>query len=101
MGGRVEVKVPRRGYVLVNLNTPEEERLRLCWTAADRPERYFVPHTFVDACKVANMLLKQIFIEDGVPISMHIHSSIANPNARAALSHRIIVSCYGLCVAKC
>nr|GAT47855.1 predicted protein [Mycena chlorophos] len=92
LGGRVEIKVPRAGFILINPNTPEEERLRLCWMSPDRPERYFVPYTFVDACKVANMLLKQIFLEEGVPIPMHIHSSIANPNARSALSQRIIHS---------
>ncbi|KAF9535872.1 hypothetical protein CPB83DRAFT_40638 [Crepidotus variabilis] len=89
LGGRVEAKVPRQGYILVQPGTPEEERLRLCWTSSDRPERYFVPYTFVEACKVAGMLLKQIFIEDGAPIPMHIHPSIANVNARIALSNRI------------
>ncbi|KAF7306750.1 Myb-DNA-bind-2 domain-containing protein [Mycena indigotica] len=89
LGGRVEAKVPRQGYILVNPNTPEEERLRLCWTSADRPERYFVPYTFVEACKISGMLLKQLFIENNAPIPMHIHSSIANINARSALSARI------------
>ena len=37
------------------------------------------------------MLLKQIFVESGVPIGMHIHPSIANVNARSALSQRIMV----------
>lgn len=91
LGGRVESKVPRQGYILVQLNTPEEERLRLCWTSADRPDRHFVPYTFVEACKVAGVLLKQIFVENGVPIPMHIHPSIANVNARNALSLRISV----------
>jgi len=39
------------------------------------------------------MLLKQIFIEEGgQPIRMYIHPSIANVNARSALSQRIMVS---------
>ncbi|KAK2461798.1 hypothetical protein APHAL10511_006261 [Amanita phalloides] len=92
LGGRVEVKVPRQGYILVQPGTPEEERLRLCWTSPDRPERHFVPYTYVDACKIAGMLLKQIFVENGIPIKMHIHPSIANVNARNALSHRIMHS---------
>ncbi|KAJ7071211.1 hypothetical protein C8F01DRAFT_1109551 [Mycena amicta] len=92
LGGRVEAKVPRQGYILIQPNTPEEERLRLCWTSADRPERYFVPYTFIEACKIGNMLLKQIFIENGAPITMHIHPSIANINARTALSQRILHS---------
>jgi hypothetical protein len=38
------------------------------------------------------MLLKQIFVENGEAIKFHIDSSIANINARAALSARIMVS---------
>ncbi|EJF66601.1 hypothetical protein DICSQDRAFT_45905 [Dichomitus squalens LYAD-421 SS1] len=92
LGGRVEPKVPRAGYVLVQPGTAEEERLRLCWSTADRPERYFVPYTYVEACKITGMLLKQIFIQDGQPIRMHIDSSIANVNVRAALATRIMHS---------
>ncbi|KAH7921799.1 hypothetical protein BV22DRAFT_1038227 [Leucogyrophana mollusca] len=92
LGGRVEGKVPRQGYVLVQTGTAEEERLRLCWTSPDRPERHFVPYTYVEACKIAGMLLKQIFVNNGDPIKMHIHSCIANVNARAALSQRIMHS---------
>jgi hypothetical protein len=84
--------VPRQGYILVQPGTAEEERLRLCWTSTDRPERHFVPYTYVEACKIAGMLLKQIFVHEGLPIKMHIHPSIANVNARTALSHRIMVS---------
>ncbi|KAJ7042433.1 hypothetical protein C8F04DRAFT_1030050 [Mycena alexandri] len=92
LGGRVETKVPRVGYILVQNGTAEEGRLRQCWMSADRPDRYFVPYTYVEACKIAGMLLKQIFVENGEPIIMHIHPSIANVNARSALSQRIIHS---------
>ncbi|KIJ21610.1 hypothetical protein PAXINDRAFT_123573 [Paxillus involutus ATCC 200175] len=92
LGGRVESKVPRQGYILVQPGTAEEERLRLCWASPDRPERYLVPYTYVEACKIAGMLLKQIFVEHGIPIKMHIHPSIANVNARTALSQRIMHS---------
>ncbi|KAI0793402.1 hypothetical protein C8Q75DRAFT_848771 [Abortiporus biennis] len=92
LGGRVETKVPRAGYILVQPGTAEEERLRICWTTNERPDRYFVPYTYIEACKVAGMLLKQIFIHDGQPIRMHIDSSIANVNVRAALSARIMHS---------
>ncbi|KAJ7275231.1 hypothetical protein B0H12DRAFT_1086326 [Mycena haematopus] len=92
LGGRVETKVPRQGYILVQFGTAEESRLRMCWTSADRPDRYFVPYTYVEACKVAGMLLKQIFVENGVPMPMHIHASIANVNARSALTQRIMHS---------
>jgi hypothetical protein len=50
-----------------------------------------VPYTYVEACKIAGMLLKQIFFQNGAPIPMHIHPSIANVNARSALSQRITV----------
>ncbi|KAF9480076.1 hypothetical protein BDN70DRAFT_878123 [Pholiota conissans] len=92
LGGRVEAKVPRQGYILVQPGTAEEERLRLCWTSADRPERHFVPYTYVEACKLWGKLLKQIFLENGIPIPMHIHSSITNPIARSALFSRIMHS---------
>ncbi|KAI0322677.1 hypothetical protein OF83DRAFT_546940 [Amylostereum chailletii] len=92
LGGRVEQKVPRQGFVLVQPGTQEADRLRLCWTSAERPERHFVPYTYIDACKIAGMLLKQIFVDKGEPIKLHIDPSIANPNARAALRARIMHS---------
>lgn len=91
-GGRVEGKVPRAGYILIQPGTPEAGRLQTCWQAEDLPERFFVPYTWVNACKTHNLLLKQIFISNGEPIRMHIDSSIANINARALLSNRILVS---------
>ena len=91
LGGRVEAKVPRQGFILIRPHTGEAERLLLCWDSPDRPERHFVPYTYVEACKIAGMLLKQIFVENGEPIKFHIDSSIANINARAALSARIMV----------
>lgn len=45
----------------------------------------------MEACKIAGMLLKQIFVENGEAIKFHIDSSIANINARAALGARIMV----------
>lgn len=38
------------------------------------------------------MLLKQIFVQNGQPIRMHIDSSIANVNVRATISTRIMAS---------
>ncbi|KAI0048351.1 hypothetical protein FA95DRAFT_1539877 [Auriscalpium vulgare] len=92
LGGRVESKVPRTGFILTLPGTTEAERLRLCWSTIERPDRHFVPHTYVEACKIAGMLLKQIFVENGEPIKFHIDSSIANINARAALSARVMHS---------
>lgn len=91
LGGRVEAKVPRQGFVLIQPSSNEADRLKLCWESQDRPERHFVPYTYVEACKIAGMLLKQIFVENGEAIKFHIDSSIANINARAALGARIMV----------
>jgi hypothetical protein len=99
LGGRVEAKVPRQGFILIQPNSNEAERLKICWESSDRPERHFVPYTYVEACKIAGMLLKQIFVENGEAIKFHIDSSIANINARAALSARIMVGCrFFLCM---
>lgn len=98
LGGRVEAKVPRQGFILIQPNSGEAERLKLCWESSDRPERHFVPYTYVEACKIAGMLLKQIFVENGEAIKFHIDSSIANINARAALSARIMVGHLLRCV---
>ncbi|KIY45442.1 hypothetical protein FISHEDRAFT_49411, partial [Fistulina hepatica ATCC 64428] len=92
MGGRVEPKVPRQGFIVVMPGSDEEARLRLCWQSEDRPGRFFVPYTWVEECAVAGKLLKQIFVSKGVPMKLHIHSSVANVNSRIALSRRIIHS---------
>ena len=63
----------------------------MCWATEDRPSRYFVPYSYVEACKTAGMHLKQIFLDKNVPMSIHIHSSIANVNVRASISNRIVV----------
>ncbi|TDL28416.1 hypothetical protein BD410DRAFT_220818 [Rickenella mellea] len=87
--GRIESKVPIKGYVLIQPDTMEAERLRSCWTSQDRPGRYFVPYTWVDACRDSQLVLRQIFLHDGYPVKMHIHSSIANLNSRETLARRI------------
>lgn len=91
LGGRVETKVPREGFVLVDSGSAEDTRLRLCWTSPERPKRFFVPYTYVEACRTQGVLLKQIFQVEGEPMRMHIHPSIANVNARNALGLRIMV----------
>ncbi|KAI4294478.1 hypothetical protein K525DRAFT_290767 [Schizophyllum commune Loenen D] len=89
LGGRVHTKVPISGYVLTAPGTPEEQRLRYCWKQPDRPERFFVPHTYVDACKTSRKLIPQLFIEQGEPMQFHLHSSILNVNMREVISERI------------
>jgi len=76
----------------VQPHSSEEERLRECWLTSDRPNRFVVPYTYIEACKISGKLLKQIFVEeDNQPIRIHVHASIANPNARNLLRSRIIV----------
>ncbi|KAH9167870.1 hypothetical protein EDB89DRAFT_2074498 [Lactarius sanguifluus] len=77
LGGSVEAKVPRQGF-------PRSAREALC------------SYYFLEACKIAGMLLKQIFVENGEAVKFHIDSSIANINARAALSARIMVGHFGV-----
>ena len=86
--------MPIKGYILIQPGTAEGERLKACWVNADRPERYFVPYTWVDASKEAGKMIPQIFIKDGAPIKMRIHSSIANLNSRDTIANRILVSAY-------
>ncbi|KAL1741483.1 hypothetical protein HDZ31DRAFT_84797 [Schizophyllum fasciatum] len=85
----VHAKVPIAGYILTAPGTPEEQRLRYCWRQPDRPERFFVPYTFVDACKTARKLIPQLFIEQGEPMQFHLHPSILNVNMRQVIAERI------------
>lgn len=92
-GGRVEDKIPIKGYMLGDLGTSEADRLKSLWTnKADRPERFLVPFKWVDACRTAGRLLIQLFREDNDAINIHIHESIANPVYRQDLHDRIVVS---------
>ena len=87
----MEEKVPRQGYILTAPGTSEGERLRQCWVTPDRPERFAVPYTYVDACKISNTVIKQHFVENGQPILFYLHPSIDSIGARAALIQRITV----------
>jgi hypothetical protein len=81
----------------VDPQSPEGERLRACWMDGKRPERYFVPYTWVDASRAHGRELKQIFIDDkGDPLLICIHHSIANVNVRDALRLRVIVCLFRL-----
>jgi hypothetical protein len=91
LGGRVDAKVPRAGYILIQPGSQEGERLRACWTMPERPDRHFVPFTWVDACRAHGQELKQIFVYRGQPLAIHVHPSIANVNVRDTLAARIIV----------
>lgn len=39
-------------------------------------------------------MIPQIFVKDGAPIKMRIHSSIANLNSREVIATQILVSAY-------
>jgi hypothetical protein len=103
-GGSVEDKIPRVGYVLIVPDSAEAIRLRTCWdNSQDRPDRFFVPFTYVEACIDAGAVIKRIFVEnEGTPMRFHIDSSIANVNIRQQLKERIVVSVVtGLVVCLC
>ena len=87
----MEDKVPRAGYVLIKPDTPEGDRLRTCWLTVDRPERFIVPYTFVEACESEGVLLSQIFVHEGRPMGIHIHRSIANVVVRGNIATSISV----------
>jgi hypothetical protein len=91
LGGQVTVGVPRAGYVLIDRDTDEGERLRACWTDEARPDRYFVPFTWVDACRAHKLELRQIFVTEGQPLKACIHPSVVNEDVRRALQLRVIV----------
>jgi hypothetical protein len=91
LGGKVVSSIPIQGYVLIKVGTPEGDRLVHCWTTPDRPTRYFVPYTFVDACKVTGKLVKPVFTQHGMPLKIHIHPSIANDQIKESLATRIMV----------
>lgn len=77
--------------MLIKPGTSEGYRLKSCWSAADRPERFFVPYTFVEICESRRMLLKQIFIHENRPMGIHIHPSIANVTVRGNIAATIMV----------
>lgn len=92
-GGRVEDKIPIKGYLLADLGTPEAERLKSSWAnKPDRPERFLVPYQWVNACRASGKVLVQLFREENEAITFHIHESIANPIYRQELHDRILVS---------
>ncbi len=91
-GGRVETKVPIKGYVLIQPDTPEAARLRETWDLIDRPERHFVAFTWVGSCREAGRILRPIFVDqNGEPIRICIHNSIANYNSRETIARHILV----------
>jgi hypothetical protein len=92
LGGRVTAAMPLAGYILIDRDTDEGERLRATWTDKTRPDRYFVPLTWVDACRAHKLELRQIFVKEGQPLKIYIHPSVANENVVEAFELRIVVS---------
>ncbi|KAL5535307.1 hypothetical protein ACEPAF_3401 [Sanghuangporus sanghuang] len=88
-GGLLVEKVPIRGYVVISPGTPEADRLEAEWRVGDRPHRYFVPCSWIQACLECGRLITQVFIKDTYPVRIHIHRSIANVVSRQELADRI------------
>ncbi|VDB99720.1 unnamed protein product [Peniophora sp. CBMAI 1063] len=93
LGGRVEDKIPRAGFVLINPGTEEANRLRDCWNKPDeRPERFFVPFTYIQACRAEGRLLRQIFLVAHRPLKFFVHPDIANVHTRDIIRSQILHS---------
>ncbi|KAJ3817936.1 hypothetical protein F5880DRAFT_1315823 [Lentinula raphanica] len=86
LGGSIDENVPEKGYVLADLHNPQSQQIFQLFT----PERWVVPLTFVEACKTAGAYIKPIFLEEGVPMPIHVHESIANIKFREALYEKIL-----------
>ena len=84
-------KVPIRGYIVIQPDTEEAERLQLEWRDPERPQRYFVPCSWVQACREHGRLLAQIFVKDAYPVGIYIHKTIANVVVRKELADKISV----------
>ncbi|KAK7058823.1 hypothetical protein VNI00_001447 [Paramarasmius palmivorus] len=91
LGGQIETAVPDQGIVLVEPEATEQERLVIHQTRPDL-RLHVVPYTYIDACRMAGVIFKRIFVETEaeLPMPMHIHDSIANPKFREELSERIL-----------
>ncbi|KAJ3750197.1 hypothetical protein DFH05DRAFT_1385556, partial [Lentinula detonsa] len=86
LGGEIDANVPDKGYVLADLHNPQSQQIFQLFT----PQRWVVPLTFVEACKAAGAYIKPIFLEEGVPMPIHVHESIANLKFREALYEKIL-----------
>ncbi|KAH8120088.1 hypothetical protein DFH11DRAFT_32037 [Phellopilus nigrolimitatus] len=90
-GGRLEERVPIRGYIVIQPGTAEAERLCATWQVEERPHRYFVPYTWVEACKQKGRLIRQIFVDNAFPVKIHIHKTIANVKIREEVADTISI----------
>ena len=84
-------KVPIRGYVVIKPDTPEAARLIAVWQDNERPQRYFVPVSWIDICRARGKILPRIFVENARAVKIHLHKSIANLNTRDQLADLILV----------
>ncbi|KAF5390342.1 hypothetical protein D9757_002781 [Collybiopsis confluens] len=88
LGGHVDAIVPENGYVLADLNSKEPERTQIFQLFT--PDRWVVPLSYVETCRAMGVQLKPIFLDDGRPMHIHIHESIANINFRQKMCERIM-----------
>ncbi|KAG7099369.1 hypothetical protein E1B28_001225 [Marasmius oreades] len=82
---------PSGSIVLIELGKPDAERLLREHTRPDL-RLHVVPYTYVEACRSAGGLLKQIFVEEpgSQPMAIHLHESLANLKFRDEMSLRIL-----------
>ncbi|KAE9410936.1 hypothetical protein BT96DRAFT_805018, partial [Gymnopus androsaceus JB14] len=86
LGGEIDDNIPDKGYILAELSSPQSQGLLQLF----KPDRWVVPFTYVEACKLEGSQLKPIFLEGGTPMPIHIHESIANLKFRATLYEKIL-----------
>ncbi|KAF9270375.1 hypothetical protein L218DRAFT_31043 [Marasmius fiardii PR-910] len=82
---------PSGSIVLIELGKPDAERLLGERTRPDL-RLHVVPYTYIEACRSAGALLKQIFVEEpgSQPMAIHLHESLANPKFRDEMCLRIL-----------
>lgn len=93
LGGTCETKVPIRGFIIYQPGSQEAQRLKDSWQRPERPERHFVPLSWIEASKQKGKPIPQIFVDKTTaePVKIHIHAAIANPQYREELSVKIAV----------
>ncbi|KAF9068062.1 hypothetical protein BDP27DRAFT_1383750 [Rhodocollybia butyracea] len=86
LGGEIDAEISDNGHILTDLSNQDTPRLFQLFG----PQRV-VPFTYVEACKAAGIHLQPIFFEEGAPLGIHIHESIANVKFREALCEKIMI----------
>ncbi|KAH7105609.1 hypothetical protein BKA62DRAFT_754750 [Auriculariales sp. MPI-PUGE-AT-0066] len=89
-GGIIIDRVPTQGFVLIDPESAEGQRLLSRWVTPEKPNRRIVPVTFVAACINVNGILPPIFVTKlRDPLQCHIHESVRKSAVRERAMERI------------